>query len=571
MSTKKIVDWYFTFKGMQYHKKSITFSKDMLIDFIGQHWYDFFFDKNERLITSLDYIIATAREVGKTYVVIAIFIYLTINDPLANFILTRKYGSAAGSFYEMFNQVLNDFEDKYDVSLSIKWSQEIGKGNYRVIKEINSLKGKGMNNLFVYGKTGDDKLAIFYNTHLSNTKNQIMFLRGADDTDGSRGLAVNVGYILAILLEEYSQEVDKGKLEPDVQITRYRSLKKSASRYVEKYRAREPEEYKDIHTSQIALANIWDIEHGFNVALLIAIPESTWVKFVSQDPDNNYWMTVEMNGIKYTRATPLANFFLYPRGSEARKKLVERIINEILPGNDDYTKAEVLGFTFPGFLKSDNPVRHVIELLMDAPEIDLEQLKQKYSIVSAEYGTDPGLRDAWVSIPSYLVESKKSKETKIYINDYFEINNRQRLKDGEKAIPGPFLKQMQMDFWKDDLKNVPKNLQNFLEVNMDMRATSIRDDFNYDIFPKEKIDGQCVSIPSQESQGFGLEQRPTILVSILPNMIFHPIAKQRILIALKTLELYATDKQQPHPRKGMIDTYDALCYAIVKHRMQIRK
>lgn len=575
MAIKKSINWEYTFKGIRHNKKEITFDKKMLIFIIGPFWYDFFFDKKGKLRYSLDDIIATAREVGKTYVVTVIIIYELINNPLINFVLTRKYGTAAGSWYEMFNQVLNDLEDKFDIQFSIKWTEEEKSKNkkgketttYKTVKEVNKIKGKGSNTLFCYGKTGDDKLAIFYNANYDVTKNQICFLRGADDADGSRGLSVNVGYIGANILEEYSQEVDKGKLDPEEQITRYTSLWKSANRY--SIKMVEQENFpNDFRTKNIAMANIWDPEHEYNRQLLRIIPEKEYRKFIAKDLDKNTHIIREVDGIKYFRATCLFNTFLYPYGSEIRKAKVEELKN-ILASNDDYAKAQDLGFTFPGFLKNDNPLRHVIEMIIDAPEMKVEEFKSKYKIQSAEYGTDPGLRDAWVSIPSYLGENRISYGNKIYINNFFEINNRARIKNKQEPIPAPFIKTDQMEFWKEDLKNLPVELQRYLEVNMDMRSTAIRDDFNYEIFPREQIDGQCVIIPSQESQGFGLEQRPDELIRILPDMIFHPEAKHRIILALKTLEPYAPDKKQPHPRKGEIDIYDALCYAIVKHRMYI--
>lgn len=575
MAIKKTINWEYSFKGIKHNKKEITFNKAMLIFIIGPFWYEFFYDEKGKLRYSLDDIIATAREVGKTYVITVIIIYELINNPLVNFVLTRKYGTAAGSWYEMFNQVLNDLEDKFELQFKIKWTEEEKYKNkkgkeittYKVVKEVNKIKGKGSNTLFCYGKTGDDKLAIFYNANYDVTKNQICFLRGADDADGSRGLSVNVGYIAANILEEYSQEVDKGKLNPGEQITRYTSLWKSANRY--SIKMVEQEKFPDdFRTKNIAMANIWDPDHEYNRQLLKVITEKEFRKFVSKDLDKNTHIIKEVDGIKYFRATCLFNTFLYPYGSEIRKAKVKELEN-ILKSKDDYAKAQDLGFTFPGFLKSDNPIRHIIKMIQDAPEMTVKQLKQKYKIDSAEYGTDPGLRDAWVSIPSYLVIPKKEGRNKIYINDFFEINNKERIKNKMEPIPAPFIKQEQMEWWKKDLKNSPPELQNYLEVNMDMRSTAIRDDFNYEIFPRENINGQCVSIPSQESQGFGLEQRPDELVRIIPDMIFDPQAKHRIILALKTLELYSDDKKQPHPRKGMIDTYDALCYAVVKHRMHV--
>lgn len=568
MKTKRLVDWYFTFKGIQHHKKKVTFNQEMLIDFIGKPWYDFFFDENGKFKHKNDKVIATARELGKTYVVVAVMIYLAINDPFANFVLTRKYGSAAGSFYEMFSQVLNDFQDKYQISFNIKFTKEKevkGKIYYETIREFNLLKGSGKNALFSYGKTGDDKLAIFYNHNFDTTMNQIFFLRGADDADGSRGLSVNVGYVVLVLLEEYSQEVDKGKLDPEEQITRYASVNKSSNRYAIKMIQKHPELFPNgLRTPNLALANIWDPLHPYNVLLLKAIPEDEYRKFVSEDPENNYLMIREMDGVEFVRGTSLANLFLYPKGSESRAALVKEMKESILPGNDDYKKAEVAGFTFPGFIKTDNPVQAIIHAIMDAPEMDLEDFQKEYKITTAEYGTDPGLRDAWASTPVYLGEH--DVQNKLYINDLFIVNNKERRRLKQDVIPNPMLKQLQMDFWKEDLLKLPPKIQSFLEVNMDMRATAIRDDFNYEIFARENINGQCVAIPSQESQGFGLEQRPDILITVIANTIFSPMAKQQILSALKTLEPYAEDKKQPHPRKGLIDIYDSLCYGIVKLR-----
>lgn len=579
MGIKKIVDFYFKFKGETHHKKSVYFSKEMLIDFIGEFWYGFFYNENDKLKYHEDYIIATAREVGKTYVAVAVIIYEMINNPLANFVLTRKYSSGAGTFYEMFNQVLNDFEDKYQVELKIEYSVEVKKNKknkknkddkenkkitYQVIQEVNSLKGRGNNCLFSYGKTGDDKLAIFYNYNYDKTKNQICFLRGADDPDGSRGLSVNVGYIVLILLEEYSQEVDKGKLKPEEQITRYNSLHKSSNRYSVKMVEQHPDQFEyDFRTVNLALANIWDQLHPYNKALLEVITEDEWRSFVEADPEKNYLMVVKHNGNIFVRATSLMNTFLYPIGSEIRKEKVKEFKN-IIKGNDDYAKAENLGYTFPGFIKNDNPIIDIINQLLDAEEMELDEFKKKYKITTAEYGTDPGLRDAWACTPAYLGESVNGN--KIYINDLFIIDNAERRKNKEAVVPNPILKQLQLDFWKNDLKKLPVDIQHFLEVNMDMRALAIRDDYNYEIFPREKINGQCVAIPSQESQGYGLEQRPSILSSLISKMVFSPLARIQLLDAFKTLEPYAEDKKQPHPRKGKVDIYDSFAYAVVKLR-----
>lgn len=586
MAIKKIVDWYFTFKGMQIHKKKVYFSEEMLIDFIGEFWFKLFIDSKTGLLKyTIDYIIATAREVGKTYVAVAIVIYFMINDPLSNFVLTRKYGSGAGSFYEMFNQVLNDLQDKYEIKFRIQFSEEMpgtrkkrdGKfvkdedGNqlynpptYKTMKEINRLKGKGITSLFSYGKTGDDKLAIFYNDDYDTTNNQICFLRGADDADGSRGLSVNRGAVYAVLLEEYSQEVDKGKLSPDEQVTRYQSLWKSSNRYSIKMVQKNPEKFPEgFRTANLALANIWDPEHKYNKALLTVIPESEWREFVLDDPENNTHILREFNGNVYFRATSAFNEFLYPKGSEARKTLIKEM-KDVASGNDDYAKAEILGFTFPGFIRFDNPLQSIIYSIIDAEEMELDEFKSKYKITRAEYGTDPGLRDAWACTPVYLGDSKNG--SKLYINELFIVDNQERKRNKMTAIPNPVLKQMQLEFWKEDLKKLPIDIQNFLEVNMDMRALSIREDYNYEIFPRENINGQCVAIPSQESQGFGLEQRPIILADKISKMVFNPAAKQQILQALKTLEQYADDKRQPHPRKGKVDIYDSLCYGIVKLR-----
>lgn len=591
MTTKKIVDWYFTFKGIAHHKKSVTFTKEMLIDFIGLEWYDFFFDKKGKFIFENDFVIATARELGKTYVVVAIMIYLMINDPLANFVLTRKYGTAAGSFYEMFNQVLNDWQDKYSISFVIEFSYKIpgkrkkregkyveddlgnpvyNKPTFKTLREITKLKGRGVSSLFSYGKTGDDKLAIFYNNNFDETNNQICFLRGADDADGSRGLSVNVGYVVFNLLEEYSQEVDKGKLSPDEQITRYASLNKSASRYATKMISKYPDKFPNgLRTPNLALANIWDPNHPYNVLLLSIIKEKEYREFVMKDPEKNFLLKQTVDGITFVRGTSAANLFLYPRGSRQRKQLVEEM-KSIMSGRDDYKKAEVLGFTFPGFIKFDNPIQSVILAMLDRPIMELEDYKNQNKIVQAEYGTDPGLRDAWCSIPVYLGESKsKNKKMTLYINDIFLVDNKERKRKKEQPIPNPFLKQMQLEFWINDLKNLPLEIRSFLEVNMDMRATAIRDDFNFDIFPKNNMDAQCVSIPAQESHGYGLEQRPDILATAMESMVFSPQAFAQISEALKTLELYAEDKKQPHPRKGKVDIYDALCYGIVKLRTQI--
>lgn len=589
MAVKKIVEWSYVIGDKRKWCNDIVFTKEMLVDFIGEHWFIFFFDKADNFIYSLDYIIATARELGKTYVVCAIYLYLIINDPLANFVLTRKYGSASGSFYEMISQVLNDFEEKYKITFTIKFSEEIpgtkkkkngkvvkddegntvyNKPTYKTIKEIDQLKGRGKNCLFGFGTTGNKKPAIFFNSNYDSTKNQIMFLIGADDADGSRGISPNIGYILSILLEEYSQEVDKGKLDPDEQVTRYKSLFKSSSRYstkaIEKYKHIKD----DFRTSTMALANIWDRDHQYNKSLLRVIPEDEWRKFVLSDPENNFWIQREHGGIVYVRGTTAANFFLYPKGSPAREALIKKLI-AIGEGFDDYDKAESLGFTFPGFLKNDNPLQSIILEMMDSEEMELEDFKKNYEITTAEYGTDPGLRDAWCSVPAYLGEHKEEASRKIYINDPFIIDNAQRRKEKKQPIPNPILKNLQLEFWQNDLKNIPINIREFLEVNMDMRALAIRDDFNYEIFPRAGINGQCVSIPSQDSQGYGLEQRPDVLASLISKMVFSPMAKTQILMALKTLEPYAPDKKQPHPRKGKIDLYDALCYAIVKLRAYV--
>lgn len=568
MGIKQIIKWNYFFKGKQYNKHKVTFTKAMLIDFISIDWYEFFFDEKGKLRYSDDYIIATAREVGKSYVAIAIFIYIAINDPLSNFVLTRKYGTAAGAFKEMFSQVLNDFQDKYQIDFNIEWSQEYKKGKFRTLKQITQLKGSGVNNLFSYGKTNDDKQAIFYNINLNTSDNQIFFLRGADDADASRGLSVNRGYIVADLLEEYSQEVDNGKLDPDVQIARYKSLHKSSNRYSVKMIEKHGFNF-DFRTFNLAMANIWDPEHNYNVALLKVIPEDEWRSFVKENPNKNTKIIRKVDGIIYMRATSANNIFLYPEGSPQREKLIKEMI-ETINGYDDYKKAEILGFTFPGFIKNDNPIQQIIHMIMDAREEEFSKFKETNAIIKAEYGTDPGNRDAFCSVPAYLTMNN-DYEYEIYINDAFIVDNKKRIKLKQPKIPNPVIKEMALDFWKKDLSNLPKEIQNFLEVNIDSRALAIREDFNYDIFPREGINGQCVAIPSQESQGFGLEQRPDILQQIIPKMVFSPYAKQQILAALKTLEPYAPDKQQPHPRKGEMDLYDAFCYAIVKIRMDVRR
>lgn len=602
---QKEVTWNYIFKEKWHYEDKVVFTKEMLIHVIGQFWYDLYFDENDKFIFTSDYIEGTAREVGKTYQIIVLMIYLMINDPLANFVLTRKYGAAAGSFYEMLNQVLNDLQDIFSIQFQIKYKEVIKgsprknkQGEYirdkdenilykkdkmKTIKEINNLKGKGASTLFSYGKTGDDKLAIFYNYNYDVTMNQIIFLRGADDADGSRGLSVNVGYVVFVLLEEYSQEVDKGKLDPETQMARYKSLKTSVKRYSAKVAQKYPEKFPEgIETSQVALANIWDPFHPMNEALVAAIPEEEWRAFVQADPENNCYMLKEVNGVKYLRGTTLLNFYLYPKGSRERKlKALE--LKEVLKSGTDYERAEMAGFTFEGFIKDDNPLQAFIYQVIDAPVMEFEEFAKEYEIDHAEFGTDPGLRDAWASVPAVLGFKKGKSYSKvnnhIFIDNIFVVDNRDRRKMKQQVIPNPMLKQMQLEFWFDMLRKINEvnpRLGSRLEVNMDMRATSIREDYNYEIFQNSNIDGrrldaQCVSFPSDERHAFGLEQRPDILSTIARKMIFSPVAKAQILGALKTLEPSnnGMNMRQPNPRKGKIDMYDALCYAIVKMRWEV--
>lgn len=601
---KKEVTWNYFFKGKWHYEDKVVFTKEMLIHVIGQFWYDLYFDKDDNFISITDYIEGTAREVGKTYQVMVIMVFLMINNPLANFVLTRKYGAAAGSFYEMLNQVFNDLQDTFSIQFQIKYKEVIKgsprknkKGEYikdidgnilykkdkmKTIKEINHIKGKGATALFSYGKTGDDKLAIFYNYNYDITMNQIIFLRGADDADGSRGLSVNVGYVVFVLLEEYSQEVDKGKLDPETQMARYKSLKTSVKRYSAKVSQKYPEKFPEgIETSQVALANIWDPLHPMNKALVAAIPEDKWRTFVEADPENNYCMIVEVNGVKFLRGTTLLNFHSYPEGSkERRAKALE--LKEVLRTGTDYEKAEMAGFTFEGFIKDDNPLQAFIYQVIDAPIMEFEEFAKQYEIERVEFGTDPGLRDAWASVPAMLCHKKEKYSSKennyIFIDNLFVVDNKERRGKKENPLPAPILKKMQLDYWLDMLRKVNEvneDIGSRLEVNMDMRATSIRDDFNFDLFQNTTIDGrwldaQCVSFPSDERNAFGLEQRPNILSTLAHKMIFSPVAKAQILGALKTLEpsVDGFGKRQPHGRKGKIDIYDALCYAIVKMRWE---
>ncbi len=597
MEVKKIVDWYFTFKGIRHHKKKITFTKEMLMEFIGKEWYYYFFDEEDKLKRDFDKLLITARNLGKTFKVVVVLIYLMINEDTFNAIVTRKYAGLTGELYGMFNRVFNMLEDYFEISFEIKWQQELPReykrdkdktimkddeGNalykktkYRTIKSITQLKGRNIDALFMYGKTEGDKFAIFYQCSHNKTKNRIIYFRGADDPDSSRGLAPNVGYIWIIFHEEFSQETDKGKLSFDQQLVRYASLHTTAKRYLNeaKLNGSAP---ANARVLVIGAANAWDPEHPWIVALLSVIGEKEWRAFVAEDVENNTFIirADEESKVEFFRATTLHNTFQFPLDSVIREQEVESSL-VVLHGPNEYLKAQDLGFVFPGFMDDDSPMEAIINLIMNAPEMSADELKKsEWTRTAAEFGADPGQRDDAVSLEVNLINTFKENdfgdkvvnESKLYIGELFVIENKLRKKNKQQRIPNPVMKQMFLEFWVSCLKRYPKKMRDFLEVNMDMRALAIRDDFNYDIFPKANINGQCVTFPANENNGFGLEQRPDILQQIIPETIWDPATKARVLIALKSLKRFAPDKKQPHPRKGDMDIYDTLCYGIVKLR-----
>ncbi len=140
-----------------------------------------------------------------------------INEDTFNAIVTRKYAGLTGELFGMVSRVFNMIEDHFEIKFEIKWQEQQRQefkrnkdntyardedGNkipkpikYRTIKTVTQLKGRSVDALFMYGKTEGDKFAIFYQCSHDRTKNRIIYFRGADDPDSSRGLAPNVGYI----------------------------------------------------------------------------------------------------------------------------------------------------------------------------------------------------------------------------------------------------------------------------------------------------------------------------------------------------------------------------------------
>lgn len=572
---RKVVQWDYTFKGKRYSEDKVTFTKEMLIDYIGESWYDFYFDENDRL-RNVDQILVTARELGKSFKVVVITLYLLINDPLFNAIWTRKYSNVTGSLFTFLNKVCNNLEDYFHIRFFIRWTKisETAKGNnsYKVLKEKSKLTGSSDDCLFYQGKTKDGKQAIFYDINEDKSKNQLVLFRSSDDPNGNRGISCNVGCFMLEMDEEFAQEEDDGKVTPEQQLARYKSLAGGAVRYL-KEQKKENKIPADAQFKRVALANGWDPSHGWIEELLETISEEEWRKYVAADPANNYIIVrySEKHKKEFVRATPMANLQLYPIGSDIRREKLEIMINA-LEGDDEYDKAQELGFTFPGFLNPNNPIITIIQTIQDLPDdrkMSLRDFKKKFGKpISVHHGTDWGLSDATCDVPAVISEKNGYMYAGISVPLWLKNKGR---KKGEQIRYGQ-MKNALIEHWKLWKQKSGLTKDDCGNINFDSAAKSVMQDLeDNDLATLERYNGTITGVSKQPRDGYGLEDRPDELASFIENkrVIFLDGAEEFFIRYLKTLEPLDSNSKQPHPRKGEMDIYDALCMLVWELRMEI--
>lgn len=582
----------------------ITFTKEMLEQYIGEEWFDFYFDDVEdfgKLKNLIDRFV-TGREIGKSWKIVAICFYMLVNFPLFNAVFTRKYNNNVGGLWTFFVKVANDIVDHFGITFSVihkkciskKKSKPRKKKNadaketiaktpvkynyvFKTLKEKNAIVGDFKNNsgLFMRGKTNDGRTAIFYDVNLNNFSNQMITFRSSDDPNGNRGISPYVGYFAIQFDEEFAQEEDSGLVSSAQQIARYTSLYNGLKRYITEMKNKKklPDEATVVAKS---MANGWDPKHGYIEALLEVLPEKEYRAWIKEDPENHYlvYEIVEDekgNLIRYVRGTALANFQLYPKGSKVRAEKVE-LIKKVIASGDEYDMASECGFIFPGFLSPDNPVYSGVSVMKTLPKerkMSSKRFRNTFKdIEGILHGTDWGLSDATCDVPAVLAMDKYG-EPVIGIGVPFWIKN----KNAKVAVRSGQMKKELIAHWIKWKQKWGLTRSFSGDLYWDSAAKSVIEDIEDEKLGEERnqYNGDIIRVLKQPQNGYGLEDRPNEFNRFIenPRVIFLDGAEEFLIQKLNTLKPKDEESKQPHPRKGEMDVYDAICMLIFGARHEL--